>query len=565
MPEGVPATEADQKQADPSRLAFDWGVTWPGWPDWPWTTRIRILVVTDGRINAGSDPNEFGLGLVLETLRDSSFAWWVTFDVTFINRDEGFRFTEPGFDIYRYHQIWFFGDWPGLDANKPEFPDSRIEDDGYQHMEPGEVALIAAWMNNGGGVFATGDHALLGASMCHKIPRVRSMRKWTHAQGVPSFRGPDRHQTLQGLPTISQDEAEGDRYPQRIYPVYRRDSAWPSAFGQRPHPILCGPVGVIDEFPDHMHEGAVVEDDDVVQNGWLVPGSGDAEYPTFPIVVGPAIGGDSTIGKPETLGRRPLPKVIAYGMTTNPEQARRAFPLIGVYDGDWAHVGRVVVDSTWHHWFSMNLVGLRDEAPGFYRNMQSYYRNVGVWLATPAQRTSMLFWATWGVLIGSQPGLFHPALGVYGMGERAVDVLGRTAPQCIVSELVGPLLRSDEAPPTPRDESTNSWDELTRPPAAMVNQAIVGGIATGMFDLAKHHIEERARGRTPRIEPEEIRAAGVEGIALGAETMQATLASAVEQLRGFAGEGLAEGYREIVDGIQVGETVVSEVDVEERG
>ena len=81
-------------------------------------------------------------------------------------------------------------------------------------MEPAEVEAIAAWMNAGGGVFATGDHALLGASMCHKIPRVRSMRKWTRAQGVPLFNGPDRHETLQVVPTISAYVAEGDRYPQ---------------------------------------------------------------------------------------------------------------------------------------------------------------------------------------------------------------------------------------------------------------------------------------------------------------------------------------------------------------
>jgi hypothetical protein len=556
MRRDVPATELDVNQ-----LGYHWGVTWPEWPDWPWTTRIRILMVVDHRITAGHGPNEFGLGPVIDTLRDPSFAWWVTFDVTFKDRDQGFRFTEPGFDIDRYDQIWFFGDWPGEAANNADFPDSSIEDDGFEHMEPDEVEAIAAWMNAGGGVFATGDHALLGASMCHKIPRVRSMRKWTRAQGVPSFNGPDRHETLQGRPAISAYVAEGDRYPQKIYPVYRRDSSWPFVFGGWPHPILCGPTGVIDEFPDHMHEGSVIEDDDVVQNGWLVPGSGDSEYPTFEILVSPSLVG-GTVGGPQTISRRPLPKVIAYGMTTNSEQARRPFPLIGVYDGTWAHVGRVVVDSTWHHWFSMNLVGLRDDALGFYRNMQAYFRNVGIWLARPEQRTSMLFWATWGVLVGSQPGLFHPALGVYGMGVRAVDVLGRTAPQCIVSELVGPVIASGDVPSTPREDPIAPWQELTRPPAAMVNEAIVGGIATGMFPLAQQHIEERARGRTPRIKPEAIRDAAIEGIGIGTRTLRATMSDAAEQLSGLATVDLEEGYREIIDRIQVGDTAAPATDAE---
>ena len=551
MPWDVPATELDRKAFD-----YDWGVTWPGWPDWPWTTRIRILFVTDGRITTGRRDGEFGLGLVLDTLTDISFAWWVRFDITYKDRDTGFRFTESGFDIDRYDQIWFFGDWPGEDANEADFPDTRIEDDGYQHMEAGELAAIAAWMNAGGGVFATGDHALLGASMCHKIPRVRSMRKWTRAQGVPSFDGPDRHETLRGLPAIDEYAAEGDQYPQQIYPVFRSDSNWPFVFGQWPHPILCGKDSVIDEFPDHMHEGAVFEDDDVVLTDKLLPGSAADEYPIVPIVVAPGVAAAPVGGGPQTLGRRPRPEVIAHGMTTNPEQARRAFGLVSVYDGNPAGVGRVVVNSTWHHWFSMNLVGFRDHAPGYYRNMQAYYRNVGVWLATPSQRASMLFWATWGVLVGSQPGLFHPALGVYGMGKRAVDVLGRTAPQCIVSELVGPLIESLQVREAQRARPSVAWEELTRPPAAMVNQAIVGGIATGMFDLAKQHIEERARGRAPEIAPEEIRAAGIEGIAIGMRTLQSTLRSAVQELGGLVDQDLDERYRDIVDGIQVDETIV---------
>ena len=40
-----------------------------------------------------------------------------------------------------------------------------------------------------------------------------------------------------------------------------------------------------------MHEGAVIEDDDVVQNGYLVPGSAESEYPTFEIVVSPGLVG----------------------------------------------------------------------------------------------------------------------------------------------------------------------------------------------------------------------------------------------------------------------------------
>ncbi len=546
-------------EVDREFLRRSWGINWLWWPTWPWTTRIRILFVIDGRINEGSHPDEFGLGLVLDTLRDISFAYWVRFSVTVVNRDNGFRFTEEGFDINAYDQIWFFGDWPGIAANEPDFPDSRIGDTDYSPMEDGELELIAAWMNNGGGVFATGDHSLLGASMCHRFPRVRSMRRWTHAQGVPAFGGVDRHQTLQGLPHIDPMAAEGDRYPQRIYPVLRSSSRRPFVLGQRPHPLLCGPDGVIDELPDHMHEGGLFEDDEVVLTDRLLPGSTEAEYPEFPIVIASEHASAASIGStPGEVFRGPRPEVIAYGLTTIGAVPKR-FPLLGVYDGEPVGVGRVVVDSTWHHWFSMNLVGLRDEAPGFYRNMQHYYRNVALWLATPAQRASMLFWATWGAVTGTPPGFLDPALGIFGLGERVVDVIGRTAPQCIVSELVNATYGELSVQAREVEDTPEGWDPVVRPPAEFVDRAIVGGIATGMFELARHNVNERARGRSVEFSPEEIRDAGVKGLAVGRRELRAAFGAAAARFGALADQLPDEdGVDALASQIQVGSTLDEE-------
>ncbi len=105
--------------------------------------------------------------------------------------------------------------------------------------------------------------------------------------------------------------------------------------------------------------------------------------------------------------------------------------------------------------------------------MQNYYRNVGLWLATPEQRAAMLIAATWGA--GRQaPSAFSHALSIWEIGERVVDVIGRTAPQCIVSELVEGI--------RPIGTGTGAQDPRHRrgrgPPAtaeaAMVNQAIAG-------------------------------------------------------------------------------------------
>lgn len=549
--------DTDDAAVPESALPSLWGI---GDVPWLWGAQIRILFVIDGRISQSSRPEDFGLGPVLDTLRNQWFAWWVRFSVEVVKRDplSSFRFTQNGFDINEFDQIWFFGDWPGLDANPPDAGDDLIGLAEYSPMGDDELRILAEWMERGGGVFAAGDHTLLGASMCSRIPRVRTMRKWTRAQGVPSFKGADRHETL-----VRSAEGvlvqEGDRHPQLIYPVYGFDITGPFTLGRFPHPLLCGESGVIDHFPDHMHEGAVVEDADVILDKPLgIPGFDGVEYPTAGVVIGPTHPIETgLIGGPGPLGNRPRPHVVAHGLTTNSDAEPRRFGLISAYDGDAAEVGRVVVDSTWHHWFSMNILGFRNEAPGYYRGMQNYYRNVGLWLATPEQRISMLFAATWGVIAGKQPGAFSKAMSIWEIGERVVDVIGRTAPHCIVSELVSTFSQSrlgDETVARARVQSPS----LT-PAASMVNQAIVGGIASGMLDTAHRHFVDRARGRETGLDEDDIRRGGLEGLAAGklalAEAVSQGAAELVDLATSLSDNAGADRLREIPIGGAYGDHV----------
>ena len=55
-----------------------WGITRG---PWLWGPRVRILFVIDGRVNCSKELTNFGLGLVLDALRDDSFAWWVHFEI----------------------------------------------------------------------------------------------------------------------------------------------------------------------------------------------------------------------------------------------------------------------------------------------------------------------------------------------------------------------------------------------------------------------------------------------------------------------------------------------------
>ena len=74
--------------------------------------------------------------------------------------------------------------------------------------------------------------------------------------------------------------------------------------------------------------------------------------------------------------------------------------VISAYNGHNVDVGRIVADSTWHHWFDINLTGIA--APpspyaGFddtlagrnaLRQIDAYFLNVGVWLAPPSCQAS---------------------------------------------------------------------------------------------------------------------------------------------------------------------------------
>jgi hypothetical protein len=544
-----------------------WGVV-----DGPslWPTRIRILFVLDGRITTDRGPGCFGLGMVLDTLGDDSFAWWVRFEVSVVRRDNGqsrlcqtevdlarylaldFRFTQPGFDLDDYDQVWFFGDYPANNYTAP------VDDPDFSPLSDPELKLLAEWMDRGGGVFAAGDHFNLGASMCSRIPRVRTMRKWTVEQGVPPMDGPLRHQTLQ--PTTGTSDAwEGDSLPQPIEPVYQRSATSVIARPLIPHPLLCAPSGVIDKFPDHMHEGQVIDDDAVELDLPLDIADYDGvEYPFEALPTMEALTAIAPEFRP-----RPRPHVIAYGRTTQTEGPEAPppglveeafaftpvtasgwrFGLVSAYDGDAARIGRVVVDSTWHHWFSYNLHGFVAENPPMYELMQAYYRNVGLWLATPSQRRSMLVAATWGVVV-ADPMAFplEPRRSLWAVGERALDVIGRTATQCTLSEFVKAFMdpRVGASFRVPNHvEASEPYSEFV--PEDLALRAIVGGMATALLEPSS--VYHRAGGEGRRLlDPDAIVRSAVEGAQRGhsalVEAVNSSATSAARMASQLAGRSL---------------------------
>jgi hypothetical protein len=540
----APLTDPERLDEATRRRRHDWGVH-PG--PWVWSQKLKILYVIDGDITPVVD-DYFALGRLTQLL-DPSFAWWVDFEVTVAQRSpapfprpaeeiplsspgpyevtyEHFRFDQSGFDLDAYDQVWLFGFWPGNDFGA----DDHIERPENTPLTDAELKVLAEWMDAGGGVFATGDHDYMGASMCSRVPRVRTMRKWTHAQGVPPMLNANRHDTNQpandwerlSLAWMDFDH-QGDAVPQPIEVVLDPLPGWIPAFA--PHPILCTRGGIIDRFPDHPHEGEVIADDEVrLDDPLFIAGYANPEYP----------GGR----------RRPRPKVIAYGRTTSYQINRdknavnpKRFGLVGVYDGDPVGIGRVVVDSTWHHWMTENLVGFDADNPEMTTLMAAYYRNVALWLATPVQRAGMLMAATWGVLMGASRMQFPPATPIWELGQRARDVIGRTATQCTIREWIKDVLD------TRAFEGIETDPGIPSPPEDVIAQAVLGGMAKGMLEVAFPYQEQMARGERPVPDPDEIAAAARKGAQLGHQELVRMFEAGAAVHTELASRA-AEAYRE---------------------
>ena len=411
---------------------------------WP-KARVRILVVADGS-GSFDRANNFGLGMALEdaleTTTHPDFPSYVTFEVTKAHRSSAagadinnFRFREG--TLGEYDEVWLFG----VSATSPYLDQPSIPNDPNSVTEK---EVLEAFMDAGGGVLAMGDHQNLGLGLCGDVKRVRSMRKWwwndpnkpAGMEEAPHAFNLDRNDTVQA-PAPGGDVNMGQQFdgtPQPIYPVYsyrwRFGASRPFARVKYPHPVLCGPRGVIKVMPDHQHEGDCIEPHSNFAGEF--PGGVDAEVIAH---------GRNVVGRTKS------------GYTvTQPRQ----FGLIGAWDGHSAggNYGRVLVDSTWHHWFNINLRGLESETPTTeYDDILAYFRNCAIWLARPERhrdmkRAGQLVTLYTPQLIEHVLTLddFRPA-EFYLWGTYARDALGRIAPRCQsaawIWELTRPLLNEN--------------------------------------------------------------------------------------------------------------------------
>jgi hypothetical protein len=356
---------------------------------WHPPAKVRILMYADGSVNF-SGGGFLGLQYVYNLLKSRAY-YYVDFSIEFAHRDG----TDPTATI------------PGAQTN----------------LSPAEVTLMDQFMAapKFGGVLVTGDHASLGKGIAGQISRAGVMRLYPAPVNSP----PGWNTTLEEGPdpgaTFDFNDQSDDR-PQSIR--YKRYPLGSSVFQARyrPHPVLCGPNGPIDVFPDHQHEGEALAP---------VPAAADPVWPT-------------------KSGHQEAPEVIAWGRIKDPAATKHGqeIGIVSAYNGHNVDVGRILADSTWHHWFDINLTGIA--APpspyaGFdataagqdaLKKIDAYFLNCGVWLAPPDRQAAMRSAGWWSILWSAEMIELSPGLPIWYYGEQAIDALGRRASRCTVTEWI---------------------------------------------------------------------------------------------------------------------------------
>ena len=379
-----------------------------------------------------------------------------------------------------------------------------------------------------GGVFAVGDHADLGASLCSRIPRVRAMRRWTAAQNVPPNFCLTRHDTLlSGIDGIYQFNDESDDIPMPIEPeMFALPSYLVFQHREAPHPLLCGTKGVIRVLPDHPHEGEVIEPASLL-NDFSFPGY--ANKPEFP----PRTDGSGQREKAHVIATAQVRGRMTAQDTNKGACTAKTIGVIGAYNGHASGVGRVAVDSTWHHWFDVNLIGrplgvgedpvdpvpsTDPKAKGFlfstaglaaYDQIKNYYRNMALWLSSPARQDQLFFRATWRItMLYPLIEQLNVKMPIWEIGGFALDAIGRASGPCTVRTWLF-------------DRLAVAWREpffiphpdpcLTCPPIDALERVLIGGLVRELIVL-----NDAAQDRTEGIAEGDAAKAVARGLEVGA-------------------------------------------------
>ncbi len=525
--------------------------------------KLRILMVTD-RLSF-SPTDDFGLGTFVKILLDTTrygtpkvtlanIGPWradhanpdYTGESRIVDRIQNFRFDNPDhFSTDKYDVVFLFG--------ISSVYSNSLRNGGT--LEDSEIEALNAFQDAKGGLFATGDHGRLGWALCSGVARARDMRYWDNypndadATNEVSMRGPRRNDTNAFRAGSNTFDDQSDDVPQTITPrIYQRSNGLFSV--RYPHPLLCGPNGVIRVMPDHPHEGECKTPDSLNET-IRVGASDEPEYP-------PATAG----------GARPVPEIVSWnrvaaGRTSSFKDptVAHSFPGICAYDGHRAGVGRVVTDSTWHHFVNVNLVG-KESGSGVYdqgflysaagqaafEEIKSYFRNLMVWLCRPSLlrciRASLLLSIAVDARVheavlttsGAKIGKLHVKT-IWLIGRHARDALGRYASQCqthrLILDLVLPELSwrefIDPWGPLELDDLEAETTRLQLVDLSPVLDVVLGAAVVSVYNS----FFEKDRKSLEKLSVDKVQEAGYAGAKRGLKQAQRHLEETLGTAKGF--------------------------------
>jgi len=372
---------------------------------------IRVLIVLDGGFGFSGTPSldhDFSYTALVNALTSAGMQVTKAHRGTDPTADLQ-NFTFPPATLLNFDVLWLIG-FEG--RNDPTFPPSGSS----TIMPAAQLNAIAAFMENGGGVFATGDHDSIGANMSGALPRVRAMRTWFGQDD--SARPAGVADLLPNFPPMTERRADTTRTnPAGIYTEHPSPFIWfenqsdsipqvitPSS--SPAHPILRHNNADILVYPDHMHEGRTLGD--VAGHDYALNSPfGDTVRPEFRTILGQQ-------ERPEIIATGTVPGnavFAANGTGTETIVAdMKSVNTLSVYDGRVAGVGRIVTGSTFHHYVDINLTGDTDitddpdpmvvsfadkvghdamkthgfnDAPAVFDQIKAVYVNITNWLARP--------------------------------------------------------------------------------------------------------------------------------------------------------------------------------------
>jgi hypothetical protein len=309
-----------------------------------------------------------------------------------------------------------------------------------------------------------------------------------------------------------------------------------------PHPLLCGPNGVIRVMPDHPHEGECRIPANFSQP-LDYPGALKPEYP-------PAIDGGNAV-RPEIVSRNHVEGGLTGSGPTGfkLQTVAQSFPGIAAYDGHRAGVGRVVTDATWHHFVNVNLSGVPEypandpkrygllatpAGQAAYEDIKAYFRNLAIWLARPERIQCMNAHFIWrlimvdhvveSVMTAATIGIERASPYVlFGVGRHARDVLGRYSSRCqslrLILDLVAENVRIfpdiDPWRPRPPREREELIEELDLP--VLDGLPLLEAAFGGALVHAAQKLMELAPKRLDKLSDTDILGIAREGARIGYE------------------------------------------------